>query len=211
MKKTLVLAAASACLLAAAPVQASITVVTPGNMDGWAFYSTDSSGVVGTGTAITGMVNGPATPPLGIGSAHLETGPGAGDGSAQLRNSNWAGTLLSSLTTLSYSIYVTSWNLQQVPYLQLYLDLNGHGSYDDRLIFEPAYSSARAGEVNPYTPQKNVALNTWQTWNFLNGMMYSSAGFGGTGANAQSFAAYLALHPTATIVNDNGQGIGGIR
>ena len=66
---------------------ASITVVTPGNMDGWAFYSTDSSAIVGTGTATTGMVNGPATPPSGTGSAHLMTGAGAGDGSAQLRNS----------------------------------------------------------------------------------------------------------------------------
>lgn len=189
--------------------QASITVVTPSNMDGWAFYSTDSSGTVGTGSATTGMVNGPGTPPLGTGSAHLMTAPGAGDGSAQLRNSDWSGTLLSSLTSLSYSTYATAWNGSQVPWLRLYVDLNNDGSYDDRLVFEPTYSRAAAGNGNP-NPQADPTLNEWQTWDVLNGMVYSDID-AGPGSNAETFAQYLINHPTATIVADDGQNIGGIR
>jgi len=189
--------------------QATTTVVTPGNMDGWTFYSTDSSGTVGTGTAITGMVTGPATPPLGTGSAQLETGAGAGDGSAQLRNSDWSGTSLSNLTTLSYSTYATAWNGSQLPWLRLYVAFNGDVNYDDRLVFEPVYSSAGAGNGDP-NPQADVALNTWQNWNVLTGMVYSDID-GGPGSDAETFAQYLINHPTATIVSDDVQGIGGIR
>jgi hypothetical protein len=188
---------------------AGTIVVTPGSMDGWAFYSTDSSGTVGTGSAITGMVNGPATPPLGSGSAHLETGPGAGDGSAQLRNSSYVGTSLASLTALSYSTYATAWNDSQLPWLRLYVAFNGDVNYDDRLVFEPTYSSSGAGNGDP-SPQPSVLLNTWQSWDVLNGMVYSDLN-GGPGSSAITFAQYLLDHPTATIVSDNGQGIGGIR
>jgi hypothetical protein len=187
----------------------STVVVDPLNMDGWAFYSTDNTGTINTGTATTGMVSGPATPPLGTGSAHLMTGPGAGDGSAQLRNSDWSGTLLSSLTSLSYSTYATAWNGSQLPWLRLYVAFNGDVNYDDRLVFEPTYSSAGAGNGDP-NPQPNVALNTWQTWNVLTGMVYSD-NEAGPGSSAETFAQYLLNNPTATIVMDNGQNIGGIR
>src|SRR6185369_9029886 len=95
-------------LSAVAPAWAVTTVVSPGNMNGWTFYSTDSSGVVNTGSATGDLVNGPATPPLGTGSAHFMTAAGAGNGSEQLRNTSWSGTLLSSITTLSYSTYATA-------------------------------------------------------------------------------------------------------
>ena len=86
---------------------------------------------------------------------------------------------------------------------------NGDVNYDDRLVFEPTYSSAGAGNGDP-SPQPNVALNAWQNWNVLDGMVYSDID-AGAGSHAETFATYLQNHPTATIVSDNGQGIGGIR
>jgi len=178
-------------------------VVSPGNLNGWAFYTTNSSGIIGTGSGTGDFVTGPATPPLGTGSAHLATASGAGDGSVQLRNSSWAGTKIADLTSLSYSTYATAWNGQQLPYLTIWIDTDNNGSKDDRLWFEPAYSNGVGG--NP-----TAGLNTWQTWNLLTGKWYSD-NIAGPGSNSITLGAYLALKPNATIVNDAGQGIGGIR
>jgi hypothetical protein len=191
--------------------RAVVVQVTPSTPNGWASYLTDDSGTIGTGSGTAGFVTGPSTPPLGVGSFHLMTPAGGGDQSVQLRNSSFAGTRVDSLTTLSYSTHATAWNGSQLPYLTLWLDLDGNGSRDDRLWFEPTYSSAGAGNGNP-NPQPNVALNQWQTWDALNGMWYSD-NVAGPGANAITLAAYLAApgNGNATIINDAGQGIGGIR
>ena len=188
---------------------AATVQVTPANMNGWAFYTTDSSGLVGTGNATAEMVNGPASPPLGTGSAHLATTPGGGDGSAQLRNDGWAGIRIDALTSLGYSTFATSWNGSQLPFLTIWLDTNGDTVRDDRLWFEPVYSRAGAGNGNP-NPQADPTLNTWQAWDALNGMWYSD-NVGGPGSNAITLAAFLAVEPDATIINDAAQGIGGIR
>jgi len=206
-------------VFASSLAQAATVQVTPGNMGTWAFYSTDSSGAINTGSNTGQMVNGPATPPLGTGSANLQTASGGGDGSEQLRNSDWAGTPLSSLTTLSYSTYATSIGGDQLPFLNLYINYTGGTARDDRLWFEPVYSSATAGNGNPYAPQGPIALNTWQTWDTIHGMWYSdngvpngNAGPNGPGSNAITLQAFEAAFPLATIINDPGQGgLGGIR
>jgi hypothetical protein len=193
--------AVTACVGFSATVNAITTVVWPGNMDSWAFYITDTSVTYGAGDATAQMVNGPGTPPLGTGSAHFNTGSD-GFQSAQLRNSSWAGTAIADLTSLSYSTYATAWNGQQVPYLTIWLS-NG-----DRLWFEPAYSSASAGNGDP-NPQADVALNNWQTWNALNGMWYTD-NFFGPGSNAKTWADVLAAEGAGvTIVNNGAKG--GIR
>jgi hypothetical protein len=198
---------------------AATVVVDPNNMDGWTFYSTDSSGTLNTGSNVGQMVTGPATPPLGVGSANLMTAPGAGDGSEQLRSTNSAGTPLASITSLSYSTYATSIGGDQLPFLNLYVSSQGNGVYDDRLWFEPVYSSASAGNGNP-NPQPNIALNAWQTWNAFTGMWYTDSGTpnanafpsdpNGPGDHAITFAEFLAAYPNATIVNPSA-GVGGIR
>ena len=142
--------------------KADTVIVTASNPSGWSFDNRDSNGVI---IATTGSyVSGPATPPLGTGSANLTTGNGTtgGDSGSELRNSGYAGTALDSISALSYSTYATSWNGQQLPYLMLYLS-NG-----DRLTFEPTYSPAQGA----------VALNTWQTWNALAGGWYDDNGTG---------------------------------
>lgn len=205
--------------LGASAAFATTVVVDPNNMDGWSFYSTDSSGALNTGTASGQMVYGPATPPLGVGSANLVTGPGAGDGSAQLRNVDWSGTPLASLTSLSYSTYATSIGGDQLPFLNLYVSTTGNGIYNDRLWFEPVYSGAGAGNGNT-NPQPNIALNQWQSWDALSGMWYTDsmspnanafpADPNGPGDHAITFAEFVAANPNATIVNPS-VGVGGIR
>jgi hypothetical protein len=189
-----------AFLTIAAPAKAAIEVVTPSSMGGWAFYKTDTGVNYGAGDAVAEMVNGPATPPLGTGSAHFNTGSD-GFQSAQLRNSSWAGTLLSDITSLSYSTYVTSWNGQQAPFLNIYLS-NG-----DKLWFEPDYSSAGAGNGNP-NPQPSPTTGAWQTWDALDGMWYSDV-ISGPGSNAKTWTAILALLPSGVTIANNA--MGGIR
>lgn len=202
--------AAAACLASALAVStAHAVVVAPGNMNGWTYYTTDSSGALNTGSGTADFVTGPATPPIGVGSGHLQTPAGGGDQSVQARLQGFAGTPLASLTSLSYSTYVTQWNGAQVPYLTVWLDLDGNGSRDDRLWFEPTYSDGGYGNGNPF-PQAPVALNTWQTWNVLQGMVYNDNGPSGPGANAVQFSTYLTANPTATII-DAAPGVGGIR
>ena len=149
-------------------------------------------------TATTEMVTGPATPPLGTGSARLATGNGTtgGDGGAEIRNTGYVGLALSEITALSYSTYATAWNGQQLPYLVLYLS-NG-----DRMTFEPTYSPTQGA----------VTLNTWQTWDALAGMWYDDLHNGNPGVDSViSWNDMLAANLSATIVNQSGNGLGGIR
>jgi hypothetical protein len=132
--KKLQIAFTALSLAAAMSAGASIVTVTPGNMNGWSFLTTDNNGNPAPGNGNTAqMVTGPSTPPLGTGSAQLATASGQGDTSSQIVTSQWNGTPLASLTSLSYSTYDTVNNGQQFPYLKISLD-NG-----DYLFFEPPY------------------------------------------------------------------------
>lgn len=205
---TCVAAAAAIC---AGGAHAAVVTVTSSNLSGWTLLTTDPANNFGAGTGTAEFVNGPATPPLGTGSAHLATGPGEGDGSAQMRNSQWNGTRIDALTSLSYSTYVTSFNGAQVPWLTLYVDLNGDNTYDDRLVFEPEYSNGQYGNGDP-NPQPAVALNTWQTWNALVGRWYNDNGPFGPGQDTGTLADYLALSGNANArIVDSVNGWGGIR
>ena len=181
---------------------ATTVVVNPSNMDGWAFYITSPDG-------IGSFVVGPATPPLGVGSARFFTGT-HGDERIELRNTNYSGTLLSSLTALGFSTYATSWNGQQVPYLMLNIDWDGDGVVDDNIFFEPPYQTPASG--NSALPnQGDAVLNTWQTWNALVGGWWSNNWGGMTpGTGVQSLATYIAAFPNASIVNSS-TGLGGVR
>ena len=156
----------AACGFTPIASSAATVDVTPSSMGNWAFDNRDSFGVVGANpTGSGGMVTGPATPPLGTGSANLATGNGTsgGDGSEELRNTGYAGVALSAITALSYSTYTTVNNGQQFPYLGLMIATTGSGAPDDILFFEPPYQTPSAG--NPSLPDQGVtALNTWQTW-----------------------------------------------
>ncbi len=132
-------------VLAAAPT--ATIVVSPTNLNGWGFFQE-------TATGSGGFVAGPATAPLGIGSAQLVV-DGLGGvflGTAEFRN-----TRLDALTGLSYSTYRTAGGAAQAIALQLGMDYNltdADTSFQGRLVYEPSTAGP-------------VADATWQTWNPL--------------------------------------------
>ena len=121
-------------------------------------------------TAKVRMEPGPGTPPLGIASVVLHSGPGTGTitgcgqgGKTMLGNWSYDGTPWTDLTTLSYSTYVYSTSghtaANVAPYLNLFIDTDNNGSYDKILVFDPYYN--RLGPI---------PTDTWQTWDVLNGL-----------------------------------------
>ncbi|HZZ44119.1 MAG TPA: hypothetical protein VFE58_14375 [Tepidisphaeraceae bacterium] len=202
MRRTILLTALS---IAIGAVSAhATTVITPSSMGNWSLFTTDNASNTpgsgsGTGTAAIGTA--PVVQTDGSGSVQLATGPNHGDESAQLRDSGEAGTLLTALTTLSYSTYTTASNggtppgvsVSQDTYLKFYLS-NG-----DEIIFEPTYGDG--GDVaNPNGSQAVPAFDTWQNWDLLKGMWYSDNGDFGTGPGSNSVS-------WQTIIADEGSGV----
>ena len=200
------MAGAIACagLLSVGVAGAATVVVSPENMNGWAFQSFDgnsnpvsSGNYVGTGQ----MVSGPGTAPFGIGSANLATAPGYGNGSEALSTQAYDGTKLSAITSLSYYTYMTTNNGSQFPYIGLAISTDGNpitsnGSNLDFIDFEPPYQTPTSG--NPTLPNQGpTMLNTWQFWNALAGGW--DAPYAGTGVT--SLAAFIQSNPNATIAD----------
>lgn len=201
---TVAFLAVSVILLPTTALMATLKV-TPSNLQGW---QTQTSG---TGQSVT-FEQGPATPPLGVGSVELSVGPN-GSGAAQLRHPGYQGTRLADLTALSYSTYVDQdGSGGQAPYIILQVDLDGNlATTGDRtlLFFEPVYQSAA---FFPSNPQGSLALDTWQTWDALNGGWWSTTGVAGAspGTGVKPLSAITALHPNAVIYNSSGP-LGGVR
>ena len=200
MKNTIISATIAimiAMIFTVAAAAQGTVVVAPGNLNGWQIQTTD--------TQTVSFVTGPAIPPLGIGSARMSVGSD-GDGAAQLRNPNYSGTPLSSLTNLSYGAYVDhDGSGGQDVYLILNIDQNNDGTIDDFLFFEPVYQTA---VYFPSHPQSPIILNTWQNWDALNGGWWSANGDAGAnpGTGVKSLADYEAAFPNARIVNSGTSG-----
>jgi hypothetical protein len=210
---------------AATAADANVIVVTPTNMGNWAFDNRDGvNGVVGANTTGSGsIVTGPGTPPLGVGSANLQTGNGTigGGDTWELRNTGYDGVKLADLTALSYSTYDKVNNGQQFPYFGLMVNNIGSAGVNDILFFEPPYQTPTTG--NPGLPnQGDPVLNQWQTWIVFTGGLWwndgnGSGGTGTPGTGVGSLADYLTQFPNAVIRNvpaDAGLGnplLGGVR
>src|SRR6266542_1248053 len=165
-----------ASFLLAASAIAATTTVTPSSLTPWTTQIAHCSGGSSTGTAT--IVSGPGTPPLGVGSAQITIGSD-GDSFNGFRTAAFNGTLLSALTTLSYSTYVqVDGSGGQAPYLLFNLDFNNDGTLDDQIFFEPLYHSATYFPSNPQGP---LTTGTWQTWDALNGGWWSLNGTAGAG------------------------------
>jgi hypothetical protein len=178
------------------------TVVTPGNMQGWSFFSLDDTFDGPQVGSIGAMVSGPATPPLGTGSAELSTITGGGGGGVGITTGAFDGTLLSSITSLSYQAYNFANNGQQFPYLALNVNLNDGSGNQDTLFFEPPYQTTATGGpgvVNQETP----GMNQWQSWNAGIGSFWDNNNVLGTGGYGLvgSLAAFEATFPNATIAD----------
>src|SRR5438132_3901637 len=178
--------------------------VSPGNLEGWAAQ--------GTGSSTLNFVNGPASAPCGTGSAEFRI-DSSGASQASLANANYNGTRLNDLTALSYSTFVSTnnggqpGNGGQAVFIALNIDLDGNGSVDDVLYFEPRFQDATNFPSNPQGP---LALTTWQTWDALHGGWWSQNGIAGaTQGSVKSLADYLTAQPSARIVNTS-TGAGGV-
>jgi hypothetical protein len=187
-------------------------------MNGWTLNSFDPDGnIVNSGPyyGTAALVPGPATPPIGTGSAHLATAAGAGDGAAAIATESYDGTLLSSLTSLRYSTYDVSNNGQQFPYLAISINTNDLAGDTDTLFFEPPYQQPSTG--NPSLPDQGAPVqNEWQTWNAFTGGFWDYNGIGNPGTpegstpGVEPLSAFVATYPDATIASSGYPGLGGI-
>jgi hypothetical protein len=190
-------------MIAAAGFAKAQIILTPISMDGWYFGETDPNGDPSAANPgdVGAIVNGPASPTGGVGSAELATAAGAGDDGVFLSTDALDGLPLADLTLFSYSTYVTQNNGQQFPYLQIGISTTGTGPADDTLFFEPPYQTTSTG--NPSLPDQGpTSLATWQTWNATEGGYWDNGTPTGTftpGTGVASLATILAEYPNATI------------
>src|SRR5687768_13397853 len=193
--------------------------VSPTNLQGWQVQVTTAA--TATPTPSVTFVNGPATPPLGTGSAEFRVGANGND-AAQLRHPGYAGTQLpdpsptqppaaNELSSLSYSTYTQQdGSGGQSPYIILQIDTDGDAGIEDLLFFEPVYQSAT---FCPSNPQPALVTGAWQTWDAFNGCWYSVFGTAGSGpgTNTVSLRTLSAALPTGQIANSSPSGLGGVR
>lgn len=116
------------------------------------------------GAAASAFAQGPATPPLNGASLQIQTPAGDANAKAYLFNYDHDGTLLNTVSEISYATYRSSASTGsplQVPALNLEIDYNGpnvEGGYA-MLVFEPIYTYGNNAVVS----------DTWQTWDAFNG------------------------------------------
>ncbi len=133
------------------------TVVKASAMNGWAIVD-DNGHAGGSGSFVTG----PATPPVGNGSARLEVSA-ADAGWTFSGAANLAGTPLSAITTLTYDTYRSSVDVNN----NLAIALSINVDYDTTDDFFERSAHAWQGRL-VYEPYNNAAgtvpQNTWQHW-----------------------------------------------
>jgi hypothetical protein len=157
MLRSMMLLASSAIALASHTAFADTILVDPANPNGWAFSNADNAVPNATGQ----FVSGPATPPLGTGSANLVVnnpgyvpGNNATAASEILINTSILPNLTSGSFSATYSTYITSDSVGttegSAPALEF--DLTKGTTYEGRLVFDPGELSGQ------------VQLGQWQTW-----------------------------------------------
>ena len=117
--------------------------------DSWYRADTRASGTVT-------FEDGPAGPPLGVGSVELQTTAATAD-KAQLLTDDYDGVLVSDIQALRYDAYRSAAPVGSPASaaLNLRVDTDGDGFPDSYYVFEP------------YQDQGNAAVlsDVWQTWN----------------------------------------------
>lgn len=127
-----------------------VTVVTPENLKGWGFYDDQIDERIAPD-----FVAGPATPPLGEGSARLAV-VGATEGKILSANI-LLGTKLADVSELRYSTYQTTSSGGASPTLQLGIDFDltdNNTEWMGRLVYVP-------------NATQQVNEDEWQTWDVL--------------------------------------------
>ena len=148
---------------------AATEVVSPVDMKGWVFFD-DGTGLPCKAGNVCAMVSGPATPPMGTGSARLKLLSGTDRPTLGARLPQLAGVKFADVTSLSYSTYkATPTAPGDVLAIALQFDVDNDVTdtiytFKGRLVFEPYHEPS----LGP------VVAGTWQTWNTLNGKWWLS-------------------------------------
>ena len=157
-------------------------LVQPANPNGWVFTEEASVGV-------GGIITGPGTPPLGVGSAQLQVNT---SGIESLSTGAYAGVRLDQLSQLIYHSYTLGGGPLKAVLLEFDMDYNlndANPAPQGRLIFDPTLN----GSVTP---------DTWQMWNALGGKWYATAapGLGPCPPSSPcTLSTLLAYYPNAGI------------
>lgn len=157
---------------------------------GWLFYNDTNDTFDNTPGVLGDFVTGPGSAPLGLGSAQI-TIP-ALTGRTNLATYQFSGTLLSSITALSWDARTN--DASAPSYLVMNVDFNGTNTWQQRLIYVPPVAQ----------------LNTWETFDAFQGgaaaWRYSGATWPNTADPAgptgptKTWNQILALYPTAKIL-----------
>ena len=184
-------------------------VVTPSTLTaaGWLVQHDNCNAPDDPSTGSTAFVTGPNTPPLGAGSVQFSTGT-SGTAYEGVRNGNYDGVQLSTITSLRYSTIVNSGTLTDVPYLSLGVEYTENSTTAfEALSFEPAYQNGSYPQPGPTTPAQNggtIQANTWQTWDVVAGAIRRVAA--GDQVPTTTLAQFAAAHPDAVIRNTEAGG-----
>lgn len=180
----ILVAALAALTLLAVPASASTTaVVHPGDMQGWSFFP-EAPFTTQTGE----MVNGPATPPLGTGSAQLAVA----DGGGMVLGVAHGALRFDAVEGLGYSTYRQTGGDAHAVALQFNVDYDLTDENDEwqgRLVYEPYHDNT-------------VLTGEWQSWDPLTGSGWWSTQSGHTTctqANSCALADVLLQQPDAGI------------
>ena len=200
MSKHYLLAALAALTFSTGLAQAATEVVTEGDVtrqventpptDNWVLYTR-----AGTPPTAGAFVNGPGTPPAGVGSLQLTTATGAEK--VYLFNYDHVGKPITGIDDIIYHTYRTAGSAQQVAALNVQIDFNGSapGGFST-LVFEPVYN----------TTQGAVVSGEWQDWIADgSGIWWSTQPIigqcaGATAACDQTWDYIVANNPNATIL-----------
>lgn len=159
-------------------------IVKPTSLQGWLVFN---DGL--TTPAVADFVTGPGTPPLGTGSFETNIAAAANKIVFGRSDAIYNGVLLTTLSSLSYSTYVSPASTKSSNwYISVYLDTTGTGTtYNYRLDYAPP----------------GTVKGVWQTWNTLSAaqpywLLYNKAA--GTYGSIGSFATVTAGLPAGTRV-----------
>ena len=144
-----------------------------------------------------GLVFGPATPPLGVGSLQMAV-TGAAD-HWSVYNYDHTGTRLSDITALGYSTYTD--NTTTAPILQIEINPGNTTGTDAGVTYSRS-------NFEPYLQTAGVTPNTWQLWNALSGEVWGTHLTGAPNSSPLSWSNFLATYPNATITGGVGVNVG---
>lgn len=193
-------------LITLKPFSQNVLTVTDCNLNGWVKDQ--------RGTSRVSFVNGPATPPLGTGSFHCFC-PDAHGPVGRIRNGQYSGIQLSSITELSFSTFIEQRSSMENPYsdapfVVLQVDANGDNIAEFHLVFDPA-SQSQPYVANNFPDQGKTLVGVWQNWDMYHGGWFDGPDDPQHGFPLFSLATFIAQHPNARILNDVTQGGASIR